>query len=182
MKSLPYGHQWIDEDDIRAVVEVLRSDFLTQGPKVKEFEDSLADYCGAKFAVVFSSGTAALHASYFAAGLGREAGIITSPITFMATANAALFLGAGVAFIDIEPDTANIACDLIEQAVTPKTKAVVTVHFSGHPVDLKSARLITEKYGLILIEDACHALGAKYLDANIGDCRYERIIDLICYF
>jgi len=173
MKILPYGHQCIGEDDIKAVVKVLRSDFLTQGPRVKEFEDSLANRVGAKFGVVFSSGTAALHGAYFAAGLSSEDEMITSPITFLATANAALFLGAHPVFADIEPDTGNIVPGLIEEAITNKTKAIVPVHFSGHPARLKEIAEIAQKHRLISIEDACHALGAQYLSTNIGDCTYS---------
>ena len=172
-KLIPYGHQCIEEDDIRAVVEVLRSDFLTQGPRVREFEDSLASYCSAKFAAVFSSGTAALHGAYFAAGLGAEDELVTSPMTFLATANASLFLGAQPVFVDVEADTGNIAPDLFEQAITKKTKAIVPVHFGGHPAELKKIAEVAKKHDLILIEDACHALGARYLDTKIGDCKYS---------
>lgn len=174
-RYIPYGHQCVDEDDINTVVEVLKSDFLTQGPKVREFEDSLSAYCGAEFAVVFSSGTAALHGAYFAAGIADGDEIITSPMTFLSTANAGLFLGAQPVFCDIEADTGNINPDLVEQAITKKTKAIVPVHFGGHPVQLKKTAEIAEKYDLMLIEDACHALGAKYLDTNIGDCRYSEM-------
>ncbi len=172
-RLIPYGHQCIEEDDIQGVIEVLKSDFLTQGPKVKEFEDLLAAYCGAKFAVVFSSGTAALHGAYFAAEIGSEDEVITSSMTFLATANASLFLGARPVFVDIEADTGNIAPDLIEQAITKKTKAIVPVHFSGHPVELREIAKTAKKHSLILLEDACNALGAKYLDTNIGDCKYS---------
>ncbi len=172
-KFLSYGRQCIEEDDIKAVVEVLRSDFLTQGPKVKEFEESLASYCGAKYAVGFSSGTAALHGAYFAAGLGSGDELITSPLTFLATANAALFLGARPVFVDIEADTGNIDAGLIESAITGKTKAIVPVHFAGHPAELKEIAKTAKKHNLLLIEDACHALGAKYLDTIIGDCKYS---------
>jgi len=137
-RVIPYGHQCIEEDDIQAVVEVLRSDFLTQGPKVREFEDSLSAYCGAKFAVVFSSGTAALHGAYFAAEIGSEDELITSSVTFSATANASLFLDARPVFVDIEAETGNIDPDLIEEAITKKTKAIVPVHYSGHPAELRS--------------------------------------------
>ncbi len=172
-KFIPYGHQSIEEDDIQAVVSVLRSDFLTQGPKVKEFEDLLSSYCGAKFAVVFSSGTAALHGAYFVAGISGEDEVITSSITFLATANASLFLGARPVFVDIEEDSGNIDTGLVELAVTSKTKAIVPVHFSGHPADLRTIANTAKKHNLILIEDACHALGAKYLDTRIGDCAYS---------
>lgn len=172
-KILPYSRQCVEQDDIGAVVEVLKSDFLTQGPKIAEFEKALAKYCGAKYAVAFSSGTAALHGAYFAAGLSSGDEIITSPITFLATANAALYLGGKVNFVDVEPDTGNINPDLIEEAITPKTKLLVPVHYSGLPVDLDKISKIAKKYNLILIEDACHALGAKYKGQTIGNCRFS---------
>ena len=152
---------------------MLKSDFLTQGPKVKEFEESLADYCGSEFAVVFSSGTAALHAAYFAAGLDGDDQIITSSVTFLATSNAALFLGASPVFVDIEPDTGNIEHTLIEKAITDKTKAIVPIHFAGHPVELEKIAETAKRHNLLLIEDACHALGAGYKNTTIGDCRYS---------
>jgi UDP-4-amino-4,6-dideoxy-N-acetyl-beta-L-altrosamine transaminase len=172
-KFISYGRQCVEEDDIEAVVGVLRSDYLTQGPKIREFEDLLASYCGTRFAVCFSSGTAALHGAYFAAGLCNNDEIIMSPMTFVATANAALFLGACPIFVDIEPDTGNIDVDLIEPAITKKTRAIIPVHFAGHPVELDKVSKLAEKHGLILIEDACHALGAQYRDINIGNCKYS---------
>jgi len=175
MKNIPYSHQHIDQDDINSVVEALKSDFLTQGPRVKEFEESLVEYCRARFAVAFSSGTAALHGAYFAAGLGEGDEIITSPMTFLATSNAALFLGARPVFVDIEPKTGNIDPHLIEKAITDKTKAIVPIHFSGHPVELARIAEIAQKQNLVVIEDACHALGAKYLDTRIGDCKYSNM-------
>ena len=165
---IPYGRQSIDDDDIRAVADVLRSDFITQGPKVEEFENALASYCTAKYAVVLSSGTSALHAAYFAAGLRAGDEIITSPMTFVATANAALYLGAKPVFVDIEPDTGNINVALIEKAITEKTKAVVPVHYAGHPADMDGISDIAQKHGLSVIEDACHALGAGYKGKKIG--------------
>lgn len=172
-KFIPYGHQCVDEDDIQAVLEVLRSDFLTQGPKVREFEYSLSIYCGVKFAVVFSSGTAALHGAYFAAGLGNEDELITSPLTFLSTANACLFLGGHPVFVDVESDTGNIDADLVGPAITSKTKAIVPVHFAGHPAELERIAEVAREHNLIVIEDACHALGAKYQSTTIGDCKYS---------
>jgi UDP-4-amino-4,6-dideoxy-N-acetyl-beta-L-altrosamine transaminase len=172
-KVLPYSRQCVEQDDIEAVVEVLKSDFLTQGPKIAEFEKALAKYCGTKYAVAFSSGTAALHGAYFAAGLGSGDEIITSPITFLATANAALYLGAKVGFVDVEPDTGNINADLIERAVTKKTKLLVPVHYSGLPTELEKISKIAKKHNLILVEDACHALGARYEGEIIGNCRFS---------
>jgi UDP-4-amino-4,6-dideoxy-L-N-acetyl-beta-L-altrosamine transaminase len=168
-KNLPYSRQCIEQDDIQAVVEVLKSDFLTQGPKIAEFEKALAGYCGAKYAVTFSSGTAALHGAYFAAGLNSGDEVITSPITFLATANAAIYLGAKVVFVDVESDTGNINADLIEKAITKKTKLLVPVHYSGLPVDMEKILAIAKKHNLILIEDACHALGAKYKGEIVGN-------------
>jgi UDP-4-amino-4,6-dideoxy-N-acetyl-beta-L-altrosamine transaminase len=174
-KNLPYSRQCIEQDDIQAVVEVLKSDFLTQGPKIAEFEKALAGYCGAKYAVTFSSGTAALHGAYFAAGLNSGDEVITSPITFLATANAAIYLGAKVVFVDVESDTGNINADLIEKAITKKTKLLVPVHYSGLPVDMEKILAIAKKHNLILIEDACHALGAKYKGEIVGNCRLSQM-------
>ncbi|MDP2167682.1 MAG: UDP-4-amino-4,6-dideoxy-N-acetyl-beta-L-altrosamine transaminase [Thermodesulfovibrionales bacterium] len=168
MSLIPYGRQWIDEEDIRAVVDVLTSDYLTQGPKIVELETALAQYCGSTHAVVFSSGTAALHAAYFAAGIGEGDEIITSPVTFAATANAAIYLGASPAFVDVEPDTGNINPKLVEGAITKRTKAIVPVHFAGHPADLDPIHDIAERHGLLVIEDACHALGASYRGKKAG--------------
>src|SRR3989344_8933822 len=159
---IPYGHQFIDQDDIDAVVETLKSDFLTQGPKVKEFEEALAKYVGAKFAVAFSSGTAALEAAYFAAGIKNGDEVITSPLTFAATANAALQLGAKVVFADIEIDTGNIDPSDVLKKITKNTKAIVPVDYSGMPVKLDELSEIAQKNRLLLIEDAAHALGAEY--------------------
>ena len=175
-KIISYGRQTIDEDDIKAVVEVFRSDFLTQGPKVSEFERSLGDYCGSKYAVAFSSGTSALHGAYFAAGLGCEDEIITSPMTFLATANAALFLGAKPIFVDVKSDSGNIDVELIEEAITKKTKVIVPIHYGGHPVQLERISQIARDNNLIMIEDACHALGAEYKGMKIGSCEFSDMV------
>jgi UDP-4-amino-4,6-dideoxy-N-acetyl-beta-L-altrosamine transaminase len=166
---IPYSRQLIEEDDIQAVVDVLKSDFITQGPKIQEFENALAAYCHARYAVVFATGTAALHAAYFAAGISEGDEIITTPITFAATANAALYLRAKPVFVDVEPDTGNINAELIEKHITAKTKAIVPVHYGGHPVDLEAIQQLAAKHGLLVIEDACHALGAAYKDTRIGN-------------
>lgn len=165
---IPYGHQSIDENDIDEVVKVLHSDFITQGPKVEEFEQALTKYCGAKFAVVMNSGTSALHAAYFAAGLKNGDEIITSPITFAATANAAVWQGAKPVFVDINPATGNIDANLIEAAITKNTKAIVPVDYTGRPADLEKIQAIAKKHGLLIIEDACQALGATYKEKRIG--------------
>lgn len=165
---IPYGHQFIDEDDIQAVVDVLRSDFLTQGPKIDEFEKKLAEYCGAKYAVVVSNGTAALHAAYMAAGLKSGDEFITSTITFPATSNAGLWQGAKPVFVDIDPTTGNINVDLIEEKINKNTRAIVPVDYTGRPADLEKIKQLAQKYNLIVIEDACQALGAIYKDKKVG--------------
>jgi UDP-4-amino-4,6-dideoxy-L-N-acetyl-beta-L-altrosamine transaminase len=159
---IPYSRQLIEQDDIEAVIQVLRSDFLTQGPTIEAFESSLTSFTGARYAVLFSSGTAALHGAYCAAGIAEGDEVITSPITFAATSNAALYLGATPVFVDVESDTGNMDVERIEQAVTPRTKAIVPVHYAGHPVDLETVSRIAKHHGLTVIEDACHALGAEY--------------------
>jgi len=165
---LPYGHQWIDESDIEAVVEVLRSDWVTTGPKVAEFEAKLADYVGAKYAVVFSSGTAALHAAVFAARIGPGDEVITTPMTFAATANCVLYQGGKPVFADVQPDTLNIDPEEIGKKVTSRTKAIIPVDYTGQPCDLNEIKEIARKHGLIVIEDAAHALGATYQGRRIG--------------
>jgi UDP-4-amino-4,6-dideoxy-L-N-acetyl-beta-L-altrosamine transaminase len=170
---IPYSKQSIDEDDIKAVSEVLRSGFITQGPKISEFEDALASYCGAGHAVVFSSGTAALHAAYFSGGLGNSDELITSPITFAATSNASLFLGAIPVFVDIEKDTGNIDAGKIEEHISDKTKMIVPIHYSGHPAYLEKIHKLAMKHDILVVEDACHALGSKYQGLRIGDGTYS---------
>jgi UDP-4-amino-4,6-dideoxy-N-acetyl-beta-L-altrosamine transaminase len=168
MNFIPYGRHSIDEKDIEAVVEVMRSGWLTQGPKIAEFEEALATYCGTRYAVVFSSGTAALHAAYAAIELRPGDKIITSPITFVATANAALYLGARPVFCDIERDTANLDATQIERLITNRTRAIVPVHFAGQPCDMDKILRIARHHNLYVIEDACHALGATYRGQRIG--------------
>ena len=170
---IPYSRQWIDEDDIQAVNSVLRSDYLTQGPKLAEFEKHLAEYCGAKYCVVFNSGTSALHAAYFVSGLKEGDEFITSPISFVASSNAGLYLGAKPVFADIERDTGNIDVSKIKDALTDKTSLIVPVHYSGHPVDMEAIHDMAGKQGIPIIEDACHALGAKYKGEITGNCRFS---------
>ena len=165
---IPYGRQTIDESDIAAVVAALRSDWLTQGPAVEEFERRLADYCGIKYAVVVSNGTAALHTAYVAAGLSAGDEFITSPITFVATANAGLWQGATPVFSDVEDETGNINPQLVEQKITKKTKLIVPIDYTGRPVDFMVIKRIAEKYNLLVVEDACQALGAVYHGKRIG--------------
>lgn len=167
-KNIPYGHQWIDNNDIKEVVEVLKSDWLTQGPKIEEFEKSVAKYCKAKYAVAVSSGTSALYMAYRAAGIKPEDEVITTPLTFAATSNMIFFCGAKPVFADIKEDTLNIDPKGIEKKITQKTKAIVTVDFAGNPCDYDKILKIAQKHKLLVIEDACHALGAEYKNKKIG--------------
>lgn len=165
---LPYGRQSIGEEDIQAVVDVLRSDWLTTGPKVAEFEEALASWVGAKHAVSFSSGTAALHGAAFAAGLKAGDEAITTPMTFAATANCVLYQGATPIFADVSADTLNLDPEQIAARITPRTRAVLPVDYSGHPADLDAIQELAAKNGLIVIEDASHALGAEYKGRRAG--------------
>lgn len=167
-KFIPYGRQYIDEDDIRAVVEVLKSDYITTGPKIDELEKKIAEYTGAKHAVAVSNGTAALHAACFAAGIGPGDEVITSPMTFAASANCVLYMGARPVFADINPRTYNIAPEEIEKKITGRTKAIIPVHFTGQPCNMDEILRIAEKYGLAVIEDGSHALGTLYKGRKIG--------------
>ncbi|MGD0153009.1 MAG: UDP-4-amino-4,6-dideoxy-N-acetyl-beta-L-altrosamine transaminase [Thermacetogeniaceae bacterium] len=167
-RFIPYAHQWIEEDDIAAVAEVLRSDWLTCGPKVAEFERSFASYVGASYAVAVSSGTAALHAAAFAAGIGPGDEVITTPLTFAATANCALYRGGIPVFADIDPRTYNIDPQSIEPRITARTRAIIPVHFAGQPCDLEAIHRLAQRHGLTVIEDAAHALGATYDGRRIG--------------
>jgi perosamine synthetase len=165
---LPYGRQSLDDGDIQAVVEVLKSDWLTTGPKVGEFEERFAAWVGTKHAVSFSSGTAALHASAFAAGLKSGDEAITTPMTFCATANCILYQGARPVFADVSADTLNLDPGEASKKISPRTKAVIAVDYAGHPADLAALRDLAAQHGLVLIEDACHALGAEHLGKRVG--------------
>lgn len=165
---LPYGKQWLDEDDIKAVVDVLKSDYLTTGPKIAEFEKAFAKYVGAKFAVAISNGTAALHAACYAAGIQEGDEAITTPITFAASANAALYCGGTPVFADIDAATYNIDPNDIRRKITDKTKAIIPVHFTGQPCDMDEIGRIAKEYNLTVIEDAAHAVGADYKGKLIG--------------
>src|SRR5579864_2894508 len=165
---LPYGRQSVDESDIQAVVEVLRSDWLTTGPKVAEFEEAFAERVGAKHAVSFSSGTAALHAATFVAGLQPGDEAITTPMTFCATANAVLYQGARPIFADVYADTLNIDPEQIAGKINSRTRAILAVDYAGHPADLQPILQLAEQRGLTLIEDACHSLGAEYQERRVG--------------
>ncbi len=165
---LPYGRQSIGEEDIQAVVDVLRSEWLTTGPKVAEFEEVFASRVGAKHAVSFSSGTAALHGAAFAAGLKGGDEAITTPMTFAATANCVLYQGATPVFADVSADTLNLDPEQVAARITGRTRAVLPVDYAGHPADLDAIQELAAKNGLIVIEDASHALGAEYKGRGAG--------------
>ncbi len=172
---LPYGHQSIDEADIQAVVETLRSDWLTTGPKVAEFEEAFRCPDGAKYAVSFSSGTAALHAAAFTAGLKAGDEAITSPLTFVATANCVLYQDAVPVFADVSPDTLNLDPELAAARVTSQTRAILPVDYAGHPADLTPILELADRHGLVVIEDACHALGAEYKGRRVGSLAHMTV-------
>jgi len=165
---LSYGHQYIDEADIQAVVDTLKSDYLTVGPRVQKVEQKLCEMTGAKYCVAVSNGTAALHIAAMAAGIGEGDEVITSPITFAASANCALYCGAKPVFADINPNTYNIDPASIEKCITPATKAIVAVDFTGQAVELDAIRTICDKHHLVLIEDAAHSIGTKYKGQPVG--------------
>jgi UDP-4-amino-4,6-dideoxy-N-acetyl-beta-L-altrosamine transaminase len=167
-EMLPYGHQWIDGEDIKAVTETLQGDWITQGPKVEEFEKKVAEYCGAKYAVAVSSGTAALHAACAVAGISPGDEAVTTPLTFAATANAVIYCGGRPVLADIKPDTLNIDPDEVRRRLSPRTRVILPVDFAGHPADLEEIMAIAREKNLVVIEDAAHALGAEYKGRKIG--------------
>ncbi|MCI8891708.1 MAG: UDP-4-amino-4,6-dideoxy-N-acetyl-beta-L-altrosamine transaminase [Eubacterium sp.] len=166
--QIPYGRQCIDEADIQAVTDVLKGDYLTTGPKSGEFEKAVCDYTGARYAVAVSNGTAALHAACYAAGIQEGDEVITSPLTFAASANCVLYCGGTPVFADVEPDTYNLDPADLERKITDRTKAVIPVHLAGQPCNLDAIHAVAEKYGLLVMEDAAHALGARYQGRRIG--------------
>jgi perosamine synthetase len=175
-KMLPYGQQWLDEADIDAVIQVLRGDFITQGPKIAEFERKVADYAGVNYAVAFSSGTAALHGACFAAGICAGDEVITTPLTFVASSNCILYCDGTPVFADIRHDTYNIDPEDIRMKITSRTKAIIPVDFTGQPVEIdeimRIAKVETKERGeteLIVIHDAAHSLGAAFQDRKIGN-------------
>ncbi len=178
---IPYGRQDISQADIDAVVSVLRSDFLTQGPVVPAFEKSVIDYCGAQHAVAVNSATSALHIACLALGVGKGDVVWTTPITFVASANCALYCGATVDFVDIDPRTYNLSVNcLAEKLALAKInstlpKVVIPVHLSGQPCDMAGIYALSKQYGFKIIEDASHAIGGKYKGEPLGNCRYSDI-------
>lgn len=178
---IPYGRQDISEDDITSVIAVLRSDFLTQGPKVPEFEKRVAEYTGAKFGIAVNSATSALHIACLALGVAKGDIVWTSPITFVASANAAVYCGAQVDFVDIDPRTYNLSTNAlrIKLELAKKNgqlpKVVIPVHFAGQSCDMKEIHALGQEYQFQIIEDASHAIGAEYLKENVGSCKYSDI-------
>jgi UDP-4-amino-4,6-dideoxy-N-acetyl-beta-L-altrosamine transaminase len=181
MNAIPYARQDIDQADIDAVVAVLRSDFLTQGPAVPAFEKAVADYCGAQYAVAVNSATSALHIACLALGVGKGDSVWTTPITFVASANCALYCGATVDFVDIDPRTYNLSVDCLAEklALAEKTgnlpKVVIPVHLCGQPCDMAGIHALSQKYGFKIIEDASHAIGGRYKVEPIGKGNYSDI-------
>jgi UDP-4-amino-4,6-dideoxy-N-acetyl-beta-L-altrosamine transaminase len=165
---LPYGRHTVDDDDVEAVVAALRSGWLTTGPAVDAFESAFAEAVGARYAVAVANGTAALHAAAFAAGIGPGDEVVTTPITFAASANCARYLGATVVFADVRPDTLTLDPADVARRITPRTRAVIAVDYAGQPADLDELTALARRYGLTLIEDAAHALGATYRGRRIG--------------
>jgi perosamine synthetase len=173
---IPYGKHYIDESDIQSVVDVLRHGMLTQGPKVAEFENKIANYVGAKYAVAVANGTAALHLACMALEIGEGDEVITTPNTFVATSNSILYVGAKPVFVDIDNQTLNIDIDQIEKAILDSNniKAIFPVHFAGLPCDMDRIKKLADKYNLAIVEDAAHALGATYNDGSkVGNCQYS---------
>jgi perosamine synthetase len=172
-KKYTYSKQHISFKDVWSVVKILYSPWLTQGPKVKTFEDDLCKYTGAKYAVAVANGTAALHLAAICLNLQSNDEVITSPITFLASANCALYAGGKIKFADIEPETANIDPNEIEKQITSKTKAIIPVHFAGQSCDMEKIYALAQKHNLKIIEDAAHALGSNYKNTKVGSCKYS---------
>jgi len=180
---IPYGKHYIDDDDIQAVVDVLKSGVLTQGHAVEAFERGIADYVGARYAVAVSSGTAALHLAALAASVGPGTTLVTSPITFVASANAGAYAGGKVAFADIDPKTANMSPMALAEtlASNPNTRAIVPVHFAGLPCDMSTIKHLADKAGAVVIEDAAHALGARYPDGRRVGCCADSLMTIFSF-
>ena len=165
---IPYGKHSVSEEDVRAVTAVLRSDWLTTGPKVEEFEKAICEYVGASEGVSVSSGTAALHTAVYAAGIGKGDEVIVPPMTFAATANAILYQGGRPVFVDVDPDTLLIDVAKVEQKINDKTKAIISVDYAGQPCDYDALRKLATDHHLFFISDACHSLGAEYEGEKVG--------------
>jgi len=176
---IPYGRQWITEEDIAAVTDVLRSDLITQGPMSDAFEKTVAEYCGAEYAVAVANGTAALHLAVMALGLGPGGLLWTAPITFVASANCARYVGADVDFVDIDPDTLNLSVEALAEKLELAEESgrlpdvVVPVHFAGASCDMARIRELSDRYGFKVLEDGAHSVGGRYRDEPVGSCRYS---------
>lgn len=175
MKTYNYGKQHIDLRDCFEVLKVLKSPFLTCGPKVKEFEQSICNYTGAKYCVATNSATSALHIAMLSADCTNGDEVITSPMTFLATPNSALYTGATVKFADVEDDTANISVEEIKKQITDKTKVITPVHFAGQSADIEEIKNLVDNknHKIYIIEDAAHAIGSDYKDSKVGSCKYS---------
>lgn len=167
-KYLAYGRQSIDDKDIESVINILKGDYLTTGPTILKFEETIANYVGTKYAVAVSNGTAALHMACYAAGIGPGDEVLVSAITFVASSNCVLYCGGTPVFVDIDPYTYNMDVSKIEDMITPKTKAIIPVDLTGQPVDIDRILEIAEKHNLIVIEDGAHALGSEYKEKKVG--------------
>jgi perosamine synthetase len=183
LKAIPYGRQEIIEQDIRAVVDALRAPRLTQGPLVDAFEKKIAETVGARFAVAFNSGTSAIHGAYFAAGLGKGSSVLTSPITFVATANSSLYLNGGVHFADVDPDVPLLDPASVRSSDAKDIRVLAPVHLCGHVADIEALSAIARERGWLIVEDAAHALGARYRassgnELKVGACAHS---DMCCF-
>jgi len=178
---IPYGRQHLDEDDVKAVVETLTSNWLTQGPAISKFETALADYCGANFGIAVNSATSALHIACLALGVSKGDRVWTSPNSFVASSNCALYCGAKVDFVDIDLHTGNMCVDalrnklVLAESINALPKVIIPVHFAGQPCDMKEIRALSKQYGFFVIEDASHAVGAKYQEKFVGSCEFSDI-------
>ena len=178
---IPYGRQHVDDDDINAVLNVLKSDWLTQGPTIEKFESAMSEYCSASYGVAVNSATSALHIACLALGVGKGDIVWTSPNSFVASSNCALYCGAKVDFVDIDINTGNMSVNALRdklvyaESIDSLPKAVIPVHFAGQSCDMEQIRSLSEQYGFFVIEDASHAVGAKFQDSFVGSCKYSDI-------
>jgi perosamine synthetase len=177
-RMLPYGRQWLGEDDIEAVVKVLRSDWITTGPSVTAFEEAFAAKVGSRYAIAVSSGTAALHAAAFAAGIKPDNEVVVSPMTFAASANCIRYQGGKAVFADVRSDTLNLDPQKAEESITPQTRAIITVDYAGQPSDIDELNALAARHQLIVIEDACHALGSEYRGKRVGSIAHMTVFSL----
>jgi UDP-4-amino-4,6-dideoxy-N-acetyl-beta-L-altrosamine transaminase len=181
VKNIPYGRQQINQTDINSVIDVLNSDWLTQGPAIERFERAVADYCGVRYAVAVNSATAALHIACLAAGLGPDDALWTTPNTFVASANCGLYCGARVDFVDIDPKTYNISIEALQTKLeiaeqeNKLPKILVPVHFSGQSCDMRRILELAQQYGFSIIEDGSHAIGGRYQEKKVGSCAFSNM-------